>query len=355
MRSSVRYLFEAADLEPEGLVRWGSSIPPSDRGLATGVYVVALTEDVDNLSGALAKCPLSDDALRELLAARGELTVDGRRPDISALRARIAGFWVPEAVVLYIGLAGARERRPKEGELAKRVSEYYGTSLGARSPHAGGWFLKTLEILRELVIHYAYCDDVVEAEQAMLGAFATAVSPPSRAALVDSERVMPFANLEYPKGVFKRHGIKGAKEPRKGREKEARGPRRKTATAVSATLDLAAQSTRDNLFTQPVLRGDTSAGILRVPKSTKMLFPPAKAIVRVEFEGHDLGECAWDPRLGPDRARSGVLRIGRDAVAGLQEGKRLQVERSESGIRLQDLRTAIDRRSWGVCPDGDDG
>jgi hypothetical protein len=79
-----------------------------------------------------------------------------------------------------------------------------------------------LSILDELLVHFAYCDEVDIAERAMLKTFAAGVSPADRERLYDSERVMPFANLEYPPGVRKRHGITGAKAPR--RPAEARTP-----------------------------------------------------------------------------------------------------------------------------------
>jgi hypothetical protein len=117
--------------------------------------------------------------------------------------------------VLYVGLASPRKRRPTHGELAKRVGDYYRSSLGARSPHSGGWPLKTLSCLNELYVHYAFCGEEVAAEHAALACFASRVSQVSRAALHDPVNVMPFANLEFPKGTAKAHGITGAREPRK--------------------------------------------------------------------------------------------------------------------------------------------
>lgn len=49
----------------------------------------------------------------------------------------------------------------------------------------------------------------------MLRAFCAGVSEETRASLHDPERPFPFANLEWPRGVYKRHGIKGAKASRR--------------------------------------------------------------------------------------------------------------------------------------------
>lgn len=213
MPSSIRSIFAAVALEPDGAVPWSTPVPTASSRLMTGVYVVARTGDVRINDDPMPDCPISGAALDELLAACPELRLDGARPDADALGARLAGFWLSEEPILYVGLAGPRERTPKEGELARRVAEYAKTQLGARSPHAGGWPLKTLSILDELVVHYAYCGKVDTVERAMLGTFAAGVSPAARARLHDQERVMPFANLEYPAGVRKRHGITGAKAP----------------------------------------------------------------------------------------------------------------------------------------------
>jgi len=79
-------------------------------------------------------------------------------------------------VVVYIGLAGRRKNRPVQGEVAKRVGEYYDTPLGANGPHAGGWPLKALACLANVYVHYAYCDRVNEAENDCIGYFAKHVS-----------------------------------------------------------------------------------------------------------------------------------------------------------------------------------
>src|SRR4030065_708843 len=94
---------------------------------------------------------------------------------VSAVGTRPAGCWGPDEVVVYIGRAGPR-RHVTVSELSDRVEEYYTTRLGARSPHAGGWPLKTLANLGSLYVHYAYCDDVLKKEQLMLKAFADNLS-----------------------------------------------------------------------------------------------------------------------------------------------------------------------------------
>jgi hypothetical protein len=196
----VQSLFAAADVPLAGVVGWRNRVPVS----GPGVYVIALSHDAASLSGA-AGCPVSRVALEEWLERRPELTLDGRRPTIDEVTARLRAFWLPDEPVLYIG---------KATSLATRVGQYYATPLGARRPHAGGHFLKTLAALDELHVFYGPCADPLNAEDAMLRAFVDGVSAETVARLHDSELPLPFANLEWPHGMRKRHGFSGAREPR---------------------------------------------------------------------------------------------------------------------------------------------
>jgi hypothetical protein len=90
--STISELFAAADLKPEGCVRWGQPVPERK----TGVYVVSLTPETDEMAGTLSRCPLNDAALRELLSVRPELRMDDdKRPSAAELGARLAAFGWP--------------------------------------------------------------------------------------------------------------------------------------------------------------------------------------------------------------------------------------------------------------------
>src|SRR5439155_16796454 len=146
MPSTARSVFRAAGLEPAGVVAWGVR-PPSDR---RGIYVVAMARDPDTVEPTLTRCPIDMPSIEELLDVRPELLLDGKRPEASTLAERVAAFWLPDEAILYIGLAGS--------SLRQRVGAYYQAPLGARSPHAGGYFLKLLANLHDLSVHYAECD-----------------------------------------------------------------------------------------------------------------------------------------------------------------------------------------------------
>jgi hypothetical protein len=201
MPSTIASIFAAAGLEPEGVVRWGWPVSEN----TSGVYVVALSDAPDSLDSALLQAPIDPAALDELLANRPELKLDGARPTVFDLAARIEGFWIPDEPILYIGLATS---------LRSRVRGFYRTPIGARRPHSGGWFLKTLANLDRLYVHFARTTNFDLAERLMLQAFVKAVAPNTRVSLFDPEHPWPFANLEIRRGgrkIRKRHGIRGAR------------------------------------------------------------------------------------------------------------------------------------------------
>jgi hypothetical protein len=327
--SPVGKIFAAASVAPTGFVCWSTRVPPPTTRIDTGVYVVALTDELDSLERAAPVCPLSKGALVELLDARGELTLDGARPDAERLGERLASFFYPDEVVIYIGSAGPR-KRIKVSALSDRVAEYYSTPLGARSPHAGGWPLKTLSNLSDLYVHYAYCGDVLTRERLMLKTFADGLSVETRSALHKATAVMPFANLRDADGVRKAHGIKGARAPRL-RGGSLRGsaavrvPTVERSDAAPAMSARAARGTASGYYTQRVSAGDIRQGIIRIPRPVKMLFPGERARVEIDLRG-ERKSCRWDPRHGPDQERSGVLGVGTPLTRGLvTEGERLSI------------------------------
>jgi hypothetical protein len=329
MPSTIREVFAGAGLEPEGCVRWNQRVACRD----TGVYAVALTDNLKSLAEALPTAPLRRAGFIELLGVREELRLDSERPSAAALQRRIAAFWLPDEVVLYIGLSS----RP----LVTRVREYYRTPLGAAKPHAGGWWLKTLSILNNLWVHYAPTPDCDSAEDRMLRTFARAVSLSSREALHDSVRVMPFANLKDADDLIKDHGIERATGPMPSASAGASGPRnspsRPNDAAVSKSPSAPAPAGTEvsrHYRTLPVTASDRGAGRVRIGRgATKRLFPPQPETVDVELRGHRK-TCSWNPRFGPPE-RSGVLGLGRAVLAELvQDDEELRVACEDDIFRL---------------------
>ncbi len=238
-----------------------------------------------------------------MLDRRPELTLDGSRPLADQLAKRLGSMWLPDEPVIYIG---------KATSIGSRVNQYYKTSIGARSPHAGGWPLKLLPNLDELWVHWAKNPMPELAEQKALAAFVHNVSNGARSQLVDPDHPYPYANLEGP-GGRKRHGIRGARQPRKSerqtqtQEPEPSKPKPQQAAPVSG----------DSGRTQRVTQADLNAGRIRIPRAGKNIFPLSRSDVKIRLRSKGL-TVRWDPRLGPPE-RSGTLGIGKAVLAALVE------------------------------------
>jgi hypothetical protein len=202
MPTTIAEAFEAAGIIRNGVVRWGTK-PTTSK---PGVYIISLTEALDDCNGKLTDAQLPAEGFEGWLKRCPELTLDGGPPTVPHLKDRIRSFWIPDEVILYIGLAGT--------PLSKRLGQYYGTQIGARKPHSGGYFLKLLSNPDRLWVHFAQHPDPGLAEHRMLRRFCDHVSADSRGALRDPVHPFPFANLEWPCGTRKAHGIGGAREPK---------------------------------------------------------------------------------------------------------------------------------------------
>jgi hypothetical protein len=208
----------AAGLTSHGAVGWAETVPEP----APGVYVVSLTAETESAAGWIpaARFPAPRFESGSRLGRSCSSTADA---PLAELATRIAGFWLPE-VILYIGLAGT--------SLRSRVRQYYDTPLGARRPHAGGHFLKTLGNLSDLYVHWSSTDDPKAVKIACSKPSARTVSERTRVQLLDPEHPFPFANLEWPAGTRKRHGLTGSKGDLGVRENAS--PRTRRAVTLSS-------------------------------------------------------------------------------------------------------------------------
>lgn len=87
--------------------------------------------------------------------------------------------------------------------------------------------------------------------------------------------------------------------------------------------------------TQRVTEVDLRAGRIRIPIGQKDPFPPRRERLAIDLRGERLEDVAWDPRLGPDRERSGVLYIGAAGRRLISADERLSVETGGDRITLR--------------------
>jgi hypothetical protein len=198
MPSTVASILRAAGLETHGSVPWGSAVGSK----VSGVYIVALSADVEASEGLHGHAPIDVARVQGWLDAVPKLTLDGRgRVTAEGLANRLSGFWLPDECVLYIGTTSQ--------SLRNRVGAYYNTRLGNGRPHAGGHWVKVLQqgVLDSARVYFSETENWKQAELDLLDAFADATSVQSRKMLYDSTWVLPFANQERDHRQRKKHGI----------------------------------------------------------------------------------------------------------------------------------------------------
>ena len=86
--------------------------------------------------------------------------------------------------------------------------------------------------------------------------------------------------------------------------------------------------------TQRVTSADLLGGRIRIPStsssSTKSLLPTVKTMVELVLRGRPM-RVSWDPRMGPDRERSGVLRVGATIRELVRENEVLMATTCDDG------------------------
>ncbi len=166
---------------------------------SAGVFVV-------ELPAAQTSAPIELARVGKWLEHVPDLTLDATRPSSRALVARLASFWLPSQVVLYIGATAA--------SIGGRIAAMDRTILGDRRPHSGGHWLHTLRALPSTRVWWAATEAVEEYEDALLSAFAASVPVAEAAALPDGGTlVLPFANLRRPTGERRATGLAGSLLP----------------------------------------------------------------------------------------------------------------------------------------------
>lgn len=197
MPSTVSQLLKSVNLDLKGKVKWGEKVNSNSQG----VYIVSLSNNPNENIELLNQAPISIDTICYWLNKVKTFELDKQRcPSSKDVAERISKFWFPDENILYIGMTTSR--------LKTRISAYYRTELGERKPHAGGHWLKVLSNIQDLYVYYSESNTSPKLlEDKMLEFFVNNVSQSSKNNLFDKVRTFPFANLEYPKGNKKSHGI----------------------------------------------------------------------------------------------------------------------------------------------------
>jgi hypothetical protein len=143
---TIKEIFGAAGLSPNGPVTWKSDVSEN----APGVYLVALTDDVD------LDCMQTAPEFQPIDEIR--LLTD---KDPEELLSRESKLLLPTEPAVYIGCT----IRP----ISQRVNEFHRHVYGRKSPDRGGQAVKLLQ--SRLWLHWSPAPDPRRAEAAMLNFF----------------------------------------------------------------------------------------------------------------------------------------------------------------------------------------
>lgn len=259
---------------------------------------MASTSDLDDPVGFMPDYIPNLDALAYLKQVCPDITVDDVGASEIDVAERLRKFWIPETAVVYIGLAGT--------SLRDRIRAYYGTRLGLRSPHSGGWWLKTLVGLETLFVHCADSSDPEGDENALVRAFASRIPREVAATLHDRERLAPFANVKVL-GSNKRHGLKNYKIAKKSRNIYPAPGTLETRSVLAPSARIG--STRQDgvrVESQVITEGDRKGSNLRIPSRSMFALPREDGYLTIVFEGRTL-QARW--RV--NGTRSGTIGLGK--------------------------------------------
>jgi hypothetical protein len=188
-------LFEQIGLSIDGTVDRGD-LPNTD---SPGVYAISLCRDPRCNDGLLPRAPIDVDKVKAWIKRVPTFCFRGHTsPKPRTVTDFLAQFWFCDESIVYIGKAKC---------LHKRLQNFRSHTLGNRSPHAGGHWVKTLSNLDRLFIHFCICQTVQVAEakeDAALKLFKSQISPRRRRGI---QNLIPFANRAHPHGSNKQDEI----------------------------------------------------------------------------------------------------------------------------------------------------
>ncbi len=108
-----------------------------------------------------------------------------------------------------------------------------------------------------------------------------------------------------------------------------------TVTDRTTGLPRIADISPTGAVTQPITAVDMGKNQIRVPTRFRALFPAHKATGLIVVLRGDLFACSWDPRTGPDKVRSGVLRFPSQALpTRVEVGERLVIATTPDTVEL---------------------
>ncbi|MFI5260981.1 MAG: GreA/GreB family elongation factor [Candidatus Limnocylindrales bacterium] len=305
-------LLRGQGLLPDGPLLFGQPVPSA----RPGVYLVEWPTSE-------ATAPIDHNLLRAWLARVPTLRLDGEVPTPHDLAARLAGYWLPDQTIVYIGMTTRSLRR--------RLADFAATPLGDAGPHRNGAWLKTLRGLDRARIWWAETDAAEEYEDALLTAFGVAVGAPG---------ALPFGNLKSLSSGARAHGLTG---DALAAESDAAAHRPTAPTGRSAPGSTPTARARAGAGRAPSAARPSGASPRRVPGAVppraqhRPVVLTADGLARIEADLHQLRDQRPDV--------IGRVKAARE-LGDLRENSEYHAAREEQSFlegRIQQLQATLDR------------
>ncbi len=192
----VKEIFKAVGVSEYTTIKWGA-IRQSEIPKKYGVYIIEIPELYTNP-------PLNEAAISNWLGNSKRVEIDEKKVDIKTVKKHLSTFWKPNESIVYIGQSSLSQKG-----INKRLSDFFGHQPGNKGPHAGGYWVKLLNNINNLNVHYTICENPHELEFRMLMYFIMKTSGEKDIYKLNNiGSYLPFANLTVD--VDKPHGITGA-------------------------------------------------------------------------------------------------------------------------------------------------
>ena len=186
MSITVEQLVKTSGLNPARLrsYKWGEGIESTSRG----VYIISTSKDILALEPYFEAAPFNNASILNWIEKDDKLKIDGKPATLLNIKEKLESFWLADETILYIGKSNS-----KMG-IRQHLSRIYNLGLGNEHRITTASWVKTLNILNDLYVHYISCNHPDEKKLELISTFNLQLSKKSKKKLKSKAYENPFAN-----------------------------------------------------------------------------------------------------------------------------------------------------------------
>ena len=186
MPISVEQLVKISGLNPKRMrtYKWGEAVESTSRG----VYMISTSKDIFALEPIFELAPLNDASILNWIEKDEKMKTDGKPATLLYIKNKLESFWLEDETILYIGKSNSTVG------IRQHMSNIYNLSLGNNKGVTRSVWLKTLDILNQLHIHYISCNHPEDMKKEMILNFKSQLTKRPKKKLKTHSLEFPFAN-----------------------------------------------------------------------------------------------------------------------------------------------------------------